>query len=354
MLTLAAAVRDLLVPFIAGSGVLLAVLLALLVGQRLWRRARDARAARLQALYVPLVDAVLADAPDGEAFARLGRAASRHRDAVAAAIIARLHLLQGAVVDRSRDVAAELGLVSYWLARLGHRAWWARAEAALALGLVRTPDAVDALVVALDDDHDEVRAAAVDALGRIADPRAVPALLARLANQSRHQRTRIVEALRAFGGTISAPLIAHAETAVDDRALVADVLALVGSADARDALLAWATGPDAATRAAAWRALAAIGLDDRAYYHALRALTDVVPEVRAGAARALGRSGRGEAAPYLAARLDDQWEVAAQSGRALKQLGSPGLVELRKRLSHDKEGLGRDLAKQLVWEAGKL
>ena len=42
-----------------------------------------------------------------------------------------------------------------------------------------------------------------------------------------------------------------------------------------------------------------IGMDERAAYHALRALSDQDPRVRAQAAQALGRTGRPDFAPYL-------------------------------------------------------
>ena len=73
-------------------------------------------------------------------------------------------------------------------------------------------------------------------------------------------------------------------------------------------------------------------------------------EVRAAAARALARSGRADAAPQLAGRLDDDWEVAAQSARALARLGEPGLAALRARVARG-DGLGHDLARQVLWES---
>jgi HEAT repeat protein len=80
----------------------------------------------------------------------------------------------------------------------------------------------------------------------------------------------------------------------------------------------------------------------------LRALSDTDDEVRAMAARALGRSGRPDAAPYLAPLLDDSWIVAAHTVRALSALGAPGTAVLESRSIED--GRGGELARQMLWE----
>jgi len=217
---------------------------------------------------------------------------------------------------------------------------------------VHDRDSIALLTRALDDSHQQVRAAAVDSLGRIGDASVAPLLLARLPEQARNERTRIVEALRRIGGEAITPLLEHTRHHPADRALAAEVLALLGGSDAVTALLDWTTDDRAAVRAAAWRALATIGIDNRAFYHALRALADDDADVRAAAALAVGRSGRPESASYLAARLDDEWVVAAQAARALSRVGASGLAALQQR-ADGAEGLGRDLARQLAWEAAR-
>jgi HEAT repeat protein len=73
--------------------------------------------------------------------------------------------------------------------------------------------------------------------------------------------------------------------------------------------------------------------------------------VRAAAARALARSGRTDAAPQLAGKLDDEWEVAAHAARALAKLGPEGHAALKERVDSG-AGLGHDLARQVLWESG--
>ncbi|HXG56244.1 MAG TPA: hypothetical protein VNJ03_12765 [Vicinamibacterales bacterium] len=68
------------------------------------------------------------------------------------------------------------------------------------------------------------------------------------------------------------------------------------------------------------------------------------------AARGLGRSGREDAAGYLAAGLDDEWQVAAHCATALHKLGMAGLDALKAR--ERDEGLAGDLARQMLWERG--
>jgi HEAT repeat protein len=259
--------------------------------------------------------------------------------------------VRGGHNTRAAELADGLQLTSAWRADLRSRHWWHRSEAALALGLLHHQASVPSLIELLDDDHEQVRAAAIDALGQIGDPSAIAPLLARMNDPTRHERARLVQSLRAFGEGATAALLEHGESHPADRGLVATILSLVGGAAARDPLLQWAGAADAVTRAAAWQALSAIGLDERAFYHALKALGDDHAAVRAASARALARTGRGDAAPHLAGHLDDEWEVAAQSARALARLGADGHGALADRVARG-PGLGHDLAQQVLWESG--
>jgi HEAT repeats len=343
------ALRDGLLTFLAVSGLALALLLAVMIVQRLARGLAERRWQQTLERYRPLVDGLLQDEPPPETFDRLAQVPRRHLPVLSSLLLAPLRLVTGEMVDRFRSAAARLGLLERWRADLRHRRWWRRAEAALALGLVREPSAAEPLIAALDDPHEEVRAAAVDALGLLGDERAIPALVARLKDESRHQRVRIVESLREFGGRATPALLAHARSdpaAVGD---VADLVGLLAGADAVEDLLQWSGHQEAAVRAAALRALGSIGPDERAYYYALRALGDESADVRAMAARALGRSRRVEAAPYLADRLEDEWEVAAHSATALRELGEAGIETLASRAAGASPGA--DLARQMLWEA---
>lgn len=344
--------RDLLLPFLAALAALLVVLFAWLIVSRAALALADAWRRRIVSQYRPAVDALTGPAPAPEALERLARSPRRHHAIVAGLVIEALRVTTGEIVPRLREAIDGLGLIRRWRAQVSDRRWWVRADAARALGLVRDLEALDSLVGALDDPHEEVRAAVVDALGRLADPRAIPALLARLPDQSRHQRARMVEAICRMGPAVVPELLRHVDAHAADTAVAIDVLGMTGATGALDRLLAWTGAEDAAVRVAALKAIGSIGLDDRSFYYALRALADGNPDVRGMAARALGRSGRDAAVPYLAGHLDDEWIVAAHAATGLRRLGRAGADALGARVGAP--GQAGDLARQMVWELTAL
>jgi HEAT repeat protein len=339
-------IRAVLLPFLLVTGGLLLLLVGYIVILHSTGEVAFRRRQRLLGLYRPLVDATLSG--DGDALDRLTASPARHRAIVSALLLEPLRVTGGQATTRARAAAEALGLIDQWTDQLDDRRWWTRAEAARALGLVKCADVVPALAAALDDPFDEVRAGAVESLGLIADPRAIPDLIARLADQSRHQRVRLVHALQQFGAAAVLPLIEHGQAQPADRAAVAEILGSIGAAGALDQLIAWSSDERADVRAAIWQAVGTIGVDDRAYYHVLRALNDSADTVRAAAAWALGRSGRQDAATYLAGRLDDEWLVAAQTARALRALGPAG----RRELEAAATTRNSELARQMLWESG--
>jgi HEAT repeat protein len=352
MVEIAHRLRDILVPALltASAGILL-LLIAVIV-HRLLRRAASAHDARIKRRYRPLVAAVVHE--DGvardTALAILGGSPRRHRHHIADALLEPLRIVQGSAVERARAAAEALGLLEIWRGQLTHGSWTTRAHAAQAVGLMRDRASVPDLVVLLDHAHDELRAAVVDALGAIGDVTAVEALLARVGQQTRHQQARLVEALRRIGPAVTVSIIEMGAREAGQRRLIAEVLAMVGGPAARGTLLEWTGDEEPVVRAAAWRAVGHIGLDDRASYYALRALSDPDARVRAHAALALGRTGRADAVPYLAAHLDDEWEVAAQGARALAALGAEGVAALEAREASGIGGHGAELARHFLWE----
>jgi HEAT repeat protein len=348
MTNIADAVRAALVPFLAVTGLVLILLVCHVVLLHGARKIAFHRRQRLLAVYRNTVAAAMQHDNPAESLRGLLASPRRHRPAIATLILEPLRVAEGSVTERARATATALGLITRWQSDLSHRRWWIRANGAHALGLLKCQSAVGSLIIALDDPYEEVRAAAVEALGLIADPEAIPELIARLPQQSRHQRVRLVQALRLFGRTAVPPLLDHARAQKADLASVADLLASIEAVDALGQLVEWCRHDRAEVRTAAVRAIGAIGVDDRAYYHILRALNDDAAEVRAAAAWTLGRSGRHDAASYLAPRLKDQWVVAAESARALRELGAAG----RRALESAATGEDGELARQMLWEAG--
>jgi hypothetical protein len=347
MLHAAELVRLVLVPFLFIGGSLLGVLLAFLVIQRVVRELAWRRRQTLVARYRPVIDSITQFGPTPQALERLRRIPAFHRPIVAGLLLAPLRAARGDVISHVREAAVAIGLIERWRADLRDRRWWLRADGVRALGFVEERSALPAILRALDDDHEEVRAAAVEAAGRLGDPRAISALLGHLADGSRYQRARVVDALRSLGSPVTPALVELARARPDQARLAIDVLGLMGTAAAIDPLLQWCGDSRGDVRAAALGALGSIGLDDRSYYFALRALRDPDPQARAMAARALGRARRPDAADYLAERLDDEWLPAAQAAGALRRLGEAGLAALQGRARDD--GQAGDLARQMLW-----
>ena len=346
MHTITDAIRTALVPFLVVTAGALLLLIGHIVILHGVREIAFRRRQRLLARYRPLMAAALSG--DDQSLETLVSSPHKHHAIISALVLEPLRVSAGQVTSRALAAAQAMGFVAEWKVQLSDRRWWVRAEAARALGLVRCPDVVADLAQALDDHYDEVRASAVESLGAIGDARALPDLITRLADQSRHQHVRLVHALQQFGSVAVLPLIEHGRTHIDARASVAEILGSIGAAGALDQLLDWSVDERPDVRAAIWQAVGTIGVDDRAYYHLLRALNDSADTVRAAAAWALGRSGRQDAAAYLAGRLDDEWIVAAQTARALRALGAAGRRELEQAASIK----GSELARQMLWECG--
>jgi HEAT repeat protein len=145
--------------------------------------------------------------------------------------------------------------------------------------------------------------------------------------------------------------MAYEQLHPEDRAMVAELLGGIVAPDVIDDLIRWTKDARPAVRIATMHALGSIGLDRRGYYYALRALSiDDDAEVRAMAARALCRSGRGEAAPYLARHLGDEWIVAAHAATGLRSLGHAGAMALRPYANE--HGTSGDLARRILFEIG--
>jgi HEAT repeat protein len=295
---------------------------------------------------------MIAENTPAAGFTALATAPAAHRRVIGSLLLRPLAVTGGEVVGPLREVAARLGLTDLWLADLQSRVWWSRAYAARAIGLIGESRGFESLIGALEDDHEEVRAAAVEGLGHLGDPQAITPLLRALSDSARFQRARVVEALGRLGLSVAPLLLEYVRQEPDDAVLAAEVLGMIGGAEAVGGLTAWAAADDPHLRAAAIGSLGAIGLDERTFYFALRALADPDPTVRAQAAQALGRTSREDAVPYLAPCLDDEWQVAAHAARALRGLGAAGITCLEARAQA--EGLPGDLARQMLWEQRML
>ena len=231
---------------------------------------------------------------------------------------------------------------------LGSRWWWRRALALRALGLLQMADRTNDIIAALDDEHAEVRGAALDALADMQDPAALPAIIERLHDASL-QRGRRAAALAAFGSRCVPLVLDLARADAEHRLNYARALAVCGTERSRAALCRWTHDPRPDVRAAAFEALAHVGLDDRSAALAISALESrdaAVREMAAGALR--GWEGAGDAASHLAQHLDDTWGVAVRAARSLQSMHQAGRALLESRAG--RPDLAGVLSRQMLWE----
>jgi hypothetical protein len=202
---------------------------------------------------------------------------------------------------------------------LRDRSVYVRAQAAEWAIAHPSPTVVEGLLDLLDDPDSGARFAAADAALRVGQP-VVQAIAARLA------RTPSSGSARA--GTIR---LLEVAAGIRDTSFIAPALRLSGGEDSR----------------ARARAVALLGLvgGERAVTRAEEMLDDPVAGVRAAAVRALGNLGYWPAAPEVGGRLGDgSWEVRREAGLALRAMGSPGLLVLR-RATREADPFAADMAR---------
>jgi HEAT repeat protein len=188
----------------------------------------------------------------------------------------------------------------------------------------------------------------MDALTDLRDPASVQAIVVRLHDTSLH-RGRRGAALKAFGPGCEPMLLEMSEVDPAHRLNYTHALAICGTSRSRPTLCRWTLDPRVEVRAAAFEALAYVGLDEESARVAVEGLESNDPPVRAMAAYALrGWQGSGDAAAHLAMHLDDTWAVAVRAARTLQSMGDAGFAELQARAARtDLVGL---LARQMLWQ----
>lgn len=324
-----------------------ATMLAAVIVERLLFARRAWYRRRLEQRYEATVRRALDG--DDEAVRTLVASPLRHRLALAWMLMRPLiENRDTARIDRTRDIAEALSLVALADRYLRSRLWWRRALALRALGLARVKNRTAAIVAALDDPNEGVRAAALDSLTDLLDPASLQAVIVRMHDASLH-RGRRAAALTAFGRQCEPFVLELGAVDARHRVSYARVLAVCGTGQSRPMLKEWAAAGDTQVRAAAFEALAHIGLDEEAAQLAFDGLENEDASVRAMAAHALGRwTAPGDTASRLAAKLNDTWTVAVRAAQSLRSLGPDGVTALR--AAAGRPDLAGVLARQMLWE----
>lgn len=214
-----------------------------------------------------------------------------------------------------------------------------RSSAAEALGEIRDRRAVNPLIAVLKDPDWDVREQAAGALGEIGDARAAAPLITAFKGADNHEAQSEEEALAKIGAPAVGGLIAALkDTDLTIRWSSAEALGKIGAL-AFDALIAALQDPDAHAR---WGAAKALGemADPRAFQPLSAALKDTDAGVRSAAAEALGKIKDTRAIDPLVALFNDpENRVRMDAMDALAKFGTLALEPLLAALKSSDAGV---------------
>ena len=336
-------IQHLLVPLlIAEAGFLLLGVLALVgcAARASVRHHRDA--ARTRHARMLVLAAVLKDSAFTPAVAALRDLPTGSRRAVLLQLVGSI---SGAELTRLRDLALASGVITRAEQWSRSRRWWRRLRGLRLLAQLGTDDAAHRF---LDDPHAAVRAAAADAVATPVAPEVLDRLLAMLDDQDAACRFSAKSTLLRAGRSaaagvrsyLDAELVRQPDSALAVAAALADPTFL-GPA------LRLSEAPEPAVRRGASTLLARIG-GEQVARRLEQLLDDTDADVRATAAQGLGELGHWPAAAALAVGLQDPtWDVRAAAAVALRRMGPPGRIYLR-RATHADDMFAADIARQVL------
>lgn len=337
---------DLLVPVLLVEGGLLLLGLVVLLGHMLYLTVRGRFVAPRLAIAEDVAVRGLAVSDPHEAAAAIRRLPS----AEALTLLVRL---ADAVTGRAGRTVTSMTRISGLLGRVERQVsspWWWRRLRAVRL-LTRLGGGGDVVPARLDDRSPDVRAQAASWVARHGDGQAVADVVDHLVDADRLARFAAADAAVRLGPS-AAPELAAVIARTEGPALVP---ALVVAAALRDApVLAGPVrrclrAPEPEVRAAAIRALSRLGGAGEAEAFET-ALGDEDPQVRAAAVQACARAELWRVSPRLGVLLrDPSWDVRRAAGLALRRLGGPGKLVLRRSLADD-DRFAADMARLVLDE----
>lgn len=330
-----------------------ALLLAVIVISKAHRGVADARLRRRRAELEPAFFRYVAAEGAIESF--LPRPLRRSERELVEKIFFDLRpIVKGRVHERAREAFERLGFVDHYLARLTSRSWWTRAEAAEKLGLMASDRATGHLVRLMGDPIGEVRVRAARALGNIKTSEALEPLVDALDDPGRWSAIRVAGILIGAGDEAVACLLERFDRMPRHAKIAAiDIIGRIRSLKAMPLLLDLLASDQPDVRARAAFALGFIG-DPNSAPQLIDALRDPSWAVRAMAAKALGRLREEKSIPALCSALSDrQWWVRANAAEAMKNKGYVGVKALLEMLDA-KDAYAAQQAVQMLQESGVL
>jgi len=243
-------------------------------------------------------------------------------------------------------VAQRVGVIDRACSLCRHRRWTRRLRGARILSGL---DVADPLVLKLlVDRHPAVRAQAAEWAAVQPSVEVISAMLELLADPATQARFAVQNALLRMGIVIADPLAAFLETH-SDRAAEAGLRvaeSVAGPVFLRSALRL-SRVEDVGVREAAAKLLGAIAGEEAAA-RIIEMLLDDESHVRAAAVGALGRMHYLQAGSQLAERLrDERWRVRREAGLALRAIGAPGTLLLRRAVKGN-DRFAADMAQQVL------
>ncbi len=325
---------------LAFSIALLVILIALVLGRKVFRDRRESGSRRRRQYFVEALEA-------GESRA-LETAFGSVRDSGSELdLIAALDVF-GAISHAALADAQSAGLLGHLEHRLDAREAATRGRAVLLLGLLRAPATRRLLQRMLADRDADVRLVACASLAAAREPEGVALLLDALADD-RLAAERVIERI-GKPWAVDALLEALAHLPANrpgTRLAIARALGLAGARTAEPELLDMLRMGNDEERISAARSLGSVG-GEPARQELEHALADTSWPLRAQAAKALGEIGRTASVPALEALLPDAaWWVRANAANALVRLGAPGLAALERATGHP-DPYARDRASETL------
>ena len=240
----------------------------------------------------------------------------------------------------------ETGLVQLAEAYCSSVFWWRRLEGARLLTVMDAGQSV--MPDLLQDPHPTVRAQAVEWASLHPSQKLAEKLLRLLRDGAGLYRFAVLDGLTRMGTHAAGAMVEFLSGPSEESfVLVMRVASSVAGPGFLKPALTLSQDPSAPIRAGAAALLGALG-GSESVNALLALLRDSAPEVRAAAARSLGKLAHWPATPLLAENLRDRsWEVRREAGLALRAVGSPGILMLR-RLLADKDHFAADMAKQVL------
>lgn len=245
-----------------------------------------------------------------------------------------------------RRVAAGIGITRRAERFCRSRLWWRRLEGARLLALLG--DESGAVARLLRDPHPAVRRQAVELAAEDPAPGMIDGLVRLLRRPAGAEVFSAQDALLRAGTVAVEPLatMLDAGEGPGTKAALRVARALAHPRFTAPAIVLCAAA-DPGTRAAAAELLGATGGEESTTVLG-SLLDDPDPAVRAAAARSLGRLRYWASAPRLAGRMrDTSWQVRRSAGLALRAVGPPGLLLLKK-MQSDANNFAADMARQVL------